>query len=114
MNRTTADSKAEEFDIVCMSFGKEPQKGIEVVEAGQKDSFLKETMEIKAGNCKLLKNGNLEMETGNIIVNFADYKQAKNNNESKITKLALEKAKREGKIIDLNKRRIQNDTEQVI
>ena len=77
MNRTIEDSKG--FDIVCMSFGKEPEREIEVVEAGEKDSFLKETMEIKTGNCELLKNGNLEMETGNIIVNFADYKQAKHN-----------------------------------
>ena len=53
MNRTTEDSK-KEFDIVCMSFGKEKEKGIEVVEAGEKDSFLNEIMEIKAGNCTAL------------------------------------------------------------
>ncbi len=49
MNRTIADSR--DYDVVCMSFGKENQKGIEVVEAGEKDSFLTETMEIKAINC---------------------------------------------------------------
>ena len=49
MNQTIADSKG--FDIVCMSFGKERERGIEVVGAGKKDSFLTETMEIKAENC---------------------------------------------------------------
>ena len=36
MNRTIEDSKG--FDIVCMSFGKEPEREIEVVEAGEKDT----------------------------------------------------------------------------
>ena len=49
MNQTIADSR--NYDVVCMSFGKEKGKEIEVVEAGEKDSFLKETIEIKAGTC---------------------------------------------------------------
>ncbi len=49
MNRTTADSQG--YDVVCMSFGKNLEKGIEVEAIGEKDSFLKETMEIKAGKC---------------------------------------------------------------
>lgn len=49
MNRTIEDSKG--YDVVCMSFGKEKEKGIDVVEAGKKDSFLIETMEIKLTNC---------------------------------------------------------------
>ena len=49
MNRTIEDS--QEYDVVCMSFGKEKQKGINVEQAGQKDSFLSETMEIKAQSC---------------------------------------------------------------
>lgn len=51
MNRTIEDSK--EFDVVCMSFGKEQEKEIRVVEADKKDSFIMESMEIKAGNCTL-------------------------------------------------------------
>ena len=51
MNRTIEDSR--EFDVVCMSFGKEQEKEIEVVEADKKDSFIVESMEIKAGNCTL-------------------------------------------------------------
>ena len=51
MNRTIEDSR--EFDVVCMSFGKEQEKEVEVVEADKKDSFIVESMEIKAGNCTL-------------------------------------------------------------
>lgn len=49
MSLTIEDSK--KFDIVCMSFGKEKGKEIEVVEADKKDSFIIESMEIKVGNC---------------------------------------------------------------
>ena len=49
MNQPTADS--QKFDIVCMSFGENIEKGIEVKSSGEKDSLF-ETMEIKAGDCK--------------------------------------------------------------
>lgn len=55
MNQTTADS--QEYDVICMSFGKEIEKGIDVVEADKKDSFLMEAMEIKAGDCELKDMG---------------------------------------------------------
>ena len=42
---------SRKFDIVCMSFGKELEKGIKEVQVGKKDTFLMETMEIKVGNC---------------------------------------------------------------
>ena len=50
MNRTIADSQG--YDVVCMSFGKEQERGIEVVEADKKDSFIIESMEIKTGSCR--------------------------------------------------------------
>lgn len=56
MNQTTADSQ-KDYDVICMSFGKQLEKGIEVVEAGEKDSFLKETMEFKAVNCDVKDMG---------------------------------------------------------
>lgn len=115
MNRTIEDSKG--FDIVCMSFGKEQEKGIKLVKAGKKDSFIEaDSMEIKAGDCELLENGNLEKENGNIIVNFADYKQAKENNNNRITEFAIQQAKREGKLVDfnnVNKRKNQEDSERI-
>lgn len=106
MSRTIEDSK--NFDVVCMSFGKEKQKGIKVVKAGKKDCFKEatESKDLKTENSKLYKNNNLEEEEGNVIVNFADYKKAKENNENRITEFAVEKAKRE--------KRKQRDNEQVI
>lgn len=102
MNRTIEDSK--QFDVVCMSFGKEKQKEINVVESGEKDSFLEQTMDIKAENSELLENGNLKTESGKSIIKFADYAQAKNNKESRITEFAILKDKRKSK----------KDNEQVI
>lgn len=130
MNRTIADSKG--YDVVCMSFGKELEKGIKVVKAGKKDTFIEaESKELKTGKSKLYENNKLEEETGNIIVNFAEYKQAKYNNENRPTEYSLEmaeengiiksfmkeQAKREGKLVEFeeeNKRRTKIDSEQVI
>lgn len=49
MNRTIEDSK--NYDIVCISFGKKRERGIKVTSSGKKDSFLEQTMEIKAEKC---------------------------------------------------------------
>ena len=81
MNRTIEDSK--EFDIVCMSFGKEKERGIEVVEAGQKDSFLLETMEIKATKATL-SDMNFSKE---------QQKQLRENREARRTTKALARMK---------------------
>lgn len=51
MSQTSGDSK--NYDVVCMSFGKENERGIEVVEANKKDSFLEQTMEIQAVECSM-------------------------------------------------------------
>lgn len=48
MNQSIVDS--QQFDVVCMSFGKEKEIGIEVESSGEKDCLF-ETMEIKVGNC---------------------------------------------------------------
>lgn len=50
MNQTIADS--QKFDIVCMSFGKEIEKGIQVENSGHKSNLF-EAMEIKVGKCTL-------------------------------------------------------------
>ena len=44
MSQTSGDSK--NYDVVCISFGKENEKGIKVTEAKKKDSFLEQTMEM--------------------------------------------------------------------
>ncbi len=51
MSQTSGDSK--NYDVVCISFGKENEKGIQVTEAKKKDSFLEQTMEIKAVTCSM-------------------------------------------------------------
>ncbi len=51
MSQTSGDSK--NYDVVCISFGKENEKGIKVTEANKKDSFLEQTMEIKAVTCNM-------------------------------------------------------------
>lgn len=51
MSQTSGDSK--NYDIVCISFVKENERGIKVTEANRKDSFLEQTMEIKAVTCSM-------------------------------------------------------------
>ena len=51
MSQTSGDSK--NYDVVCISFGKENEKGIQVTEANKKDSFLEQTMEIQAVTCSM-------------------------------------------------------------
>ena len=99
MNRTTADSR--DYDVVCMSFAKEKQRGIEVVEAGEKDNLFEENMIIHTENSEILENGTMKTEAGKII-NFA---QVKENKDKRMTSFAIEKAKREGKIKDFMKQK---------
>lgn len=51
MSQTSGDSK--NYDVICISFGKENEKGIQVTEAKKKDSFLEQTMEIQAVTCNM-------------------------------------------------------------
>ena len=90
---------SRKFDIIVdfVSYKKGKEKGLIVDSADGKDNTLLECIEFSAGNSELLENGKLKKEDGNIIVNFADYKQAKENNESRITEFALEKKKRNAK-----------------
>lgn len=109
MSQTSGDSK--NYDVVCMSFGKENERGIEVVEANKKDSFLEQTMEIQAVARELAE-----------VVSFEKYKEIIEKNKCRLTEYALkmaeergnkaeiisynlERAKREGKVVDINKRK---------
>lgn len=103
MNRTTADSR--DYDVVCMSFAKEKQKGIEVLEAGEKDNLFGENMIIHAGNSEILENGTIKTEVGQIIAQNVNFAQVKENNDKRMTSFAIEKAKREGKIKDFMKQK---------
>lgn len=107
MSQTSGDSK--NYDVVCISFGKENEKGIQVTEANKKDSFLEQTMEIPVGTCELAE-----------VVSFEDYKKIRENNKCRLTKHAsemaekrgnkaeiisynLKRAEREGRVVDINK-----------
>lgn len=83
MSQTSGDSK--NYDVVCISFGKENEKGIQVTEANKKDSFLEQTMEIQAVPCDLGE-----------VVNFENYKKIAENNQKRLTAHALEMAKKRG------------------
>lgn len=121
MNHTIEDSK--NYDVVCISFGKEKERGIEVTENGSKDSFLEQTMEIKAKSSELQSNGRLK---GNNIHKFNDYKKLKENNKNRLTKHALEmaiargeekqiinynlaRAKKQRKVVDIKVKRKEKD-----
>ena len=67
MKPTTEGSNAINFDILCMSFGKENERGLKVVQGASKNSIFDEEMVIKAENGTLRENNTLETETGNII-----------------------------------------------
>lgn len=88
---------SKEFDIVVnfLSYKKEKERGLTVETAGEKENIFEDSMVIKAENSKILENGNLETEKGNILVKFADYKKVKENNEGRVTDFALEKKKRQ-------------------
>lgn len=77
MNRTIEDSK--NYDVVCISFGKEKQKGIKVEKAGKKDSFLEQTMEISAQKCSI----------DDIKLTQAQIEQVKNNRKVRMTESAI-------------------------
>ena len=67
MKPTTEGSSAINFDILCMSFGKENERGLKVVQGASKNSIFDEEMVIKAENGTLRENNTLESANGNII-----------------------------------------------
>lgn len=77
MNRTIEDSR--NYDVVCISFGKEKQKGIEVMQAGEKDSFLEQTMDIPAVTCSI----------NDMKLSKEQQKQVIENREKRVTRKAL-------------------------
>lgn len=77
MNRTIEDSR--NYDVVCMSFGKEKERGIEVIQAGEKDSFLEQTMEIPAMTCNI----------NDMKLSREQQKQVMENREKRVTRKAI-------------------------
>lgn len=71
MKPTTEGSNAINFDIVCMSFGKEKERGLKLVQGAEKNSLFNEEMIIKAENSELRKDNKLQLANGEII-NFEE------------------------------------------
>lgn len=65
--KPTTEGSIVNFDIVCMSFGKENKRGLKVVEGAEKNSLFNEDMIIKTEDGELKENNTLQLENGNII-----------------------------------------------
>lgn len=68
MKTATQGSNALKFDIVCLSFDKEQEKGLKVIQGASKNSEFDEKMSIKVENGALRSNNTIQSENGNIIV----------------------------------------------
>ncbi len=88
MNQTIEDSKKYDIVIDFLSYKKEKEKGLTVDVYGAKDSELLDTMQVKVEKGELLENGSLMLQNGNVIANFADYKEIKDNNKNRKTEFA--------------------------
>lgn len=67
MKPTTEGSSAINFDMVCMSFGKENERGLKVVQGATKNSIFNEEMEIRAEDSKMREDNTIELANGKII-----------------------------------------------
>lgn len=71
MKPTTEGSSAINFDMVCMSFGKENERGLKVVQGASKNSIFDEEMEIRAEISEIREDNTVKTANGNII-NFEE------------------------------------------
>lgn len=96
MKPTTEGSNAINFDMVCMSFSKENERGLKVVQGATKNSIFDEEMLIKAEDGKLMENNTLKSANGNII-SFEEkaFEKVKENNKERKTSRKASKVERE-------------------
>lgn len=87
MKPTTEGSRAVNFDMVCMSFGKEQERGLKVVQGAAKNSIFNEDMELKAEDGILRENDTIESASGKIVeFKKGTYKKVKQNRKMKSEK----------------------------
>lgn len=67
MKPTTEGSSAINFDMVCMSCGKEKERGLKVVQGASKNSIFDEEMEIRAEISEIREDNTVKTANGNII-----------------------------------------------
>lgn len=84
MKPTTEGSKVDNFDMVCMSFGKEQERGLKVVQGAAKNSIFNEDMELRTEDGQLNENDTIELANGKIIeFKKGAYKRIKQNRKMK-------------------------------
>lgn len=87
MKPTTEGSSVINFDILCISFGKDKDRGLKVVQGASKNLIFDEEMSIKAEDCTLRKNNTLETVSGNIItLNDKAFETVQENRKTRKTK----------------------------
>ncbi len=67
MKPTIEGSVAMNFDMVCMSFDKQKERGLEVIQGASKNSIFDEDMTIIAEDSELRSNDTIKTKKGNII-----------------------------------------------
>lgn len=85
MKPTTEGSNAVNFDFVCLSFGKDKEKGLKVVEGASKSSIFDDKIEIRTEESDLRENDTLETLNGKIIqFKKGSFKTVKDNNRQNV------------------------------
>ena len=83
MNHTIEGSEGYVIDFIA--FGKPLEKGIDVKESGEKDSFILDAMEIKVGNCRASDMGLSKSQIEQLMKNRKSRKTARTVSKTKTT-----------------------------
>ncbi len=87
MKPTTEGSVAFNYDMVCMSFDKEKERGLKVVQGASKNSIFDENMSIIAEDSEIRSNDTIKTKEGKIIKfeerAFAKVKQNRKSKQEK-------------------------------
>ena len=85
MVQTTGNRK-KNFEFDCLTFGKDKEKGLKVIQGASKSTIFDEKLEINTHEGDLNSNNELESETGKFIqYKEGTYKEVvKNNRQRKI------------------------------
>lgn len=67
MKKATEDSNTIVFDFECLTFGKDKEKGLKVVQGASKSTIFNEKMELQTYEGDLKSNNELDSETGKTI-----------------------------------------------
>lgn len=87
MKPTIEGSSAMNFDMVCMSFDKKKERGLEVIQGASKNSIFDENMTIIVEDSEIRSNDTIKTKEGKIIKfeekAFAKVKQNRKSKQEK-------------------------------